>query len=254
MTFTRFGLIVTGQGEERFLPQLFKLFHRHASRPACHFEVIRRIGQRSPRSSPRHQLEMVGKKRKVVPDRDMEDFGFPARAFLGHHGEHAHVILVDDLESARKDAHQEVFERYRKTLDAALYDPAQRRRAAVFFLVMMLEAYYFGDLEVLCEALQLEEIPKALCDVDVESIRHPKNDLKALFPGFDEIVHGERIVNRLDVVKVLEDPQRCAALRTMFAWCAGALGIPWGSGTGFLEGVLCPVTSSQLDVVVVNPP
>lgn len=244
MTFVRFGLIVTGEGEARFLPELFKLFHRLASRPPCTFQVIRRIGQRSQRSV-RNQLVMAGSG-KQLPDRDMNEIGLPARFYLQEHGDHAYVILIDDLEWGRKEGHREHFERYGQALDHGLGTPALRRRAAVFFLVMMLEAYYFGDPAMLCAELRIDALPQDLSDVDVETIRHPKHELKRLRPGFDEIVDGQRLVGRLDVANVLANPERCAALRTLFAWCARALGIPWGSGTGFLDGALCAVTRSQL--------
>lgn len=244
MTFVRFGLIVTGEGEARFLPELFKLFHRLPSRPQHTFQVIRRIGQRSQRSE-RSRLVMAGSG-KQLPDRDMDEIGLPARFYLRDHGEHAHVLLVDDLEWDRREGHGEHFERYRRAFDHALTTPELRRRAAVFFLVMMLEAYYFGDPEVLCAELGLAELPAELRGVDVETIRHPKNELKRLRPGFDEIVDGERLIKKLDLGKVLANPEQCAALRTLFAWCARALGLAWGSGSGFLEGALCPVTGSQV--------
>jgi hypothetical protein len=241
VTFARFGLIVTGEAEERFLPKLFKAFPRRAP---CHFEVIRRIGQRSPRSSGR-QLAMVGSGKQVA-DRDMTDFGFPARSYLERHGERAHVLVVDDLEWDRRAAHREVFERYRRTLDAALFDPRQRCRAGVFFLVMMLEAYYFADSRTLCEVLGLAELPQRLRDVDVETIRHPKSELKALVQGFREIEDGGRIIERIDVEVILANPERCAALRTLFVWCARALGLQGDEPPDRLEGSLCPVTRGQL--------
>lgn len=244
MTFVRFGLIVTGEGEARFLPELFRLLHRLPSRPRCTFQVIRRIGQRSQRSA-RTQLVMAGSG-KLLPDRDMDEIGLPARFYLQTHGERAHVLLIDDLEWDRREGHREHFERYGRAFDHALTTPALRRRAAVFFLVMMLEAYYFGDPEVLCAELGIAELPAELRAVDVETIRHPKNELKRLCPGFDEIVDGERLIRRIDVGKVLANPEQCAALRTLFAWCARALGLEWGNGSGFLEGTLCDVTGVQV--------
>lgn len=244
MTFVRFGLIVTGEGEARFLPELFRLFHRLPSRPSCTFEVIRKIGQRSQRSA-RNRLTMAGTG-KLLPNRDMDEIGLPARFYLQEHGEHAHVLLVDDLEWDRRNVHAEHFARYRQAFDHALTMPEIRRRAAVFFLVMMLEAYYFGDPDMLCAELGLAELPDELRNLDVETIRHPKNELKRLRPGFDEIVDGERIIKRIEVGKVLANPEHCVALRTLFAWCARALGLEWGSGSGFLDGALCAVTGSQV--------
>ena len=58
---------------------------------------------------------------------------------------------------------------------------------------------------------------------DVETIRHPKNELKQSFPGFDERVHGAKIVARLELDHVLSNPQTCAFLRSLFGWCVQRL-------------------------------
>lgn len=68
--FFRFGLIVTGKGERDHLPRLFRSL---TTTKVCHFEVIRFIGQRSPRSEKR-RLKMVGHG-KTIPDKDTEEIG-----------------------------------------------------------------------------------------------------------------------------------------------------------------------------------
>ena len=57
--FFRFGLIVTGEGEAAFLPEFFQSVSENGR---CSFEVIRRIDQRSPRTSPKveHGRRIVG--------------------------------------------------------------------------------------------------------------------------------------------------------------------------------------------------
>jgi len=57
----------------------------------------------------------------------------------------------------------------------------------------------------------------------VEEIRHPKNDLKNLYPGFDEKADGGRILGLIDIEHVLSRPETCAYLRTLFAWCMKVL-------------------------------
>ena len=210
--FVRVGLIVTGQTEERCLPDLFRIL---TSQGTCNFRVIRRVGQRSPITSEKRKLKMVGGG-KTIPDRDASQIGLPARGFMASGGDY--VMLVDDLESERSSVAKAVFDRYRLALDTMLtVDMAGK--AAVHFLVNMLEAYYFADADAVNNVLgtNLQDF-----DGDVETIRHPKNELKALHAAFDEKEHGPLIVRTLDVVHVLSRADTCASLRTMFVWAAEA--------------------------------
>lgn len=234
--FVYFGLIVTGKGEKEFLPDLFRSV---AASGRCAFKVIRRIGQRGPITSPKRKLRMLGSD-KAIPDRDANEIGLPARGFLSSHDRY--VLLIDDLEAGRSQAVQEVFGRYRAALDYVLTDE-QARRAAVHFFVNMLEAYYFADARAVNEVLGTK-----LADYtgDVESIRHPKNDLKNLSQGFHEREHGRLIVRLLDVSHVLSREDTCASLRTMFAWIYGAIGELEGEHVRLLEGRYNEVTKSQI--------
>lgn len=63
------------------------------------------------------------------------------------------------------------------------------------------------------------------CADDVEDTRNPKAALRQLAPGFDERLHGAQIVRKLDVPHVLSRVDTCASLRTLFAWCARAIGL-----------------------------
>jgi hypothetical protein len=214
--FFHFGLIVTGVGEREHLP---KLFHSLMATGICTFQVIRRTGQRGPLTSDKRKLKLVGSG-KIIPDKDAMEIGLPARRHLGVSPCH-HVILVDDLEHDRRAIAQQVFDRYRLALDTILTS-AQQPRAAVHFLVNMLEAYYFADAAAINAVLELQP-PLEDYAGDVETITHPKNDLKWRFPGFDEVRHGGAILDHLDVEHVLSRPDTCAWLRTLFAWCVGAL-------------------------------
>lgn len=231
----RFGLIVTGETEEKCLPTLFRIL---ASGGSCSFTVIRRIGQRSPIRSERRKLQMVGTG-KTIPDKDAEQIGLPARQFLWSKGDF--VILVDDLEASRSDDVGAVFGRYREALDAILRERLAAK-AAVHFLVNMLEAYYFADANAVNRVLRtdLEDF-----DGDVETIRHPKNELKSIYAGFDEKKHGASIVKELDVSHVLAQEERCASLRTMFEWASVAAG-----RTAWLpKGRLHDTTKGQIDAL-----
>ena len=232
---SRFGLIVTGETEEQCLPELFRVLTSQAN---CSFRVIRRIGQRSPITSEKRILNMVGTGKKI-PDRDAEEIGIPARGFLSSGGHF--VILVDDLESDRSEQVDAVFKRYRLALDTILRD-SRSAKAAVHFLVNVLEAYFFADAKAINRVLGTD---LGDFDGDVETIRHPKNELNSLDAGFRATKHGPRIVKRLDVRHVLARSDRCASLRTMFKWASVAAGATdWPS-----EGRLYDTTKGQIDAL-----
>jgi hypothetical protein len=211
-----FGLIVTGKGERDFLPALFG---RLTQKAGCSFKVIGFVGQRSPVTSPAKILLMAGTG-KIIPNGDEEKIGLPARRFL--RGKPGHfVILIDDVEEARRPVIARVFERYRKALDTML-QPAERQKAAVHFFANMLEAYYFAHSAAVSQALGTTVL-RADYGGDVEVIGHPKGELKALFPGFDERAQGALIVPLLDVEHILANPETCAYFRSLFGWCVRQL-------------------------------
>ena len=242
--FLRFGLMVTGRAEEKCLPKLFRSL---SATGRCSFRVIRRIGQRSPIESAGRRLRMIGSG-KTIPDRDAEEIGLPARRFLASGTDSRFVILVDDLERRRSKECRRVFARYRSALDTMLR-PDEARRASVHFLVNMLEAYYFADARAVNTVLGTD-----LDDYggDVEAIRHPKNKLKGLFPGFDEIEHGCRILDALDAGHVLSRRECCSSLRTMFAWVCKAIDEPEGEAYQLAEGCYSDVGRDQIDAVAIS--
>lgn len=211
-----FGLIVTGRGEHQFLPKLLSDLLRSG---ICSFDVIRRVEQLGPISSPKKKLRLAG---KSLPTRD-EEIGLYARNHLSR-GTHTYVLLIDDLEYDRRGQINEVFGRYRDALDKVLGD--RRSNASVHFLVNMLEAYYFADNQAVTEALELTpSLPEY--SGDAEEIRNPKSTLRqqllAYDIAFDEIEHGAKIVDRLRLERILGNPETCASLRTLVAWCAERL-------------------------------
>lgn len=117
-------------------------------------------------------------------------------------------------------------------------------------LFNMLEAYYFADAAAVNAVLGTE---LADFEGDVETIPHPKNQLKAIVAAqgrdvrFDEVEHGRAILQRLDVPKVLSQPERCRSLRTAFAWCYRAMGLRPTELFRLADGQLSTVTSAQLD-------
>ena len=235
--FFRFGLLVTGKGEEEFLPNLFRSLTESGH---CHLKVTGRFGQRSPITSEKRLLKMVGEG-KTIPDKDAKEIGFPARRCLSDND--SFVMLLDDLEANRVSQAEAIYERYRNILDTMLPEP-QQHRASVHFFVNMIEAYYFADAEAVNSVLgtDLEDY-----EGDVESIRHPKGDLKELYVGFDEIEHGKDIVVKLDVPHMLSRSETCAALRTLFGWCSKAIGDEPTERFQLRDGKYSDVTKKQID-------
>jgi hypothetical protein len=241
--FFKFALFVTGKGERDFLPGLFRLLEKDGH---CHFRVVHQLRQLSPIRSKARQQEMVGRGKKIT-DKD-EDIGLRARRYFGDG--YDFILLIDDLERDRVEAAEAVYDRYRAAFDVMLSPRQLQGRASVHFLVNMLEAYYFADAPAVNAVLGTE---LADFEGDVETIPHPKNQLKeivsALGSGrsFDEIEHGRAILQQLDVAKVLSRPDTCRSLRTAFAWCCRAMGLPPTELFRLGDGQLSPVTSAQLD-------
>jgi len=245
--FFHVGLIVTGRGEREHLPKLFKSL---MTTGICTFKVIQFIGQRGPITSPKQRLKMVGSG-KIIPDRDEQKIGLPARRYLSADQCHL-VVLVDDLEHDRRAQVQQVFDRYRLALDTMLTDN-QKRRAAVHFLVNMLEAYYFADARAFNEALNLTP-PLSDWPGDVERIPNPKSELRERYPGFKEVEDGEKILDCINIEHVLSRPDTCAWLRTLFAWCVKVLerypsyeSLSLSNKYRLHDGILSDVTRTQLD-------
>lgn len=119
-----------------------------------------------------------------------------------------------------------------------------------FILVNMLEAYYFADARAVNVVLDLKP-PLGDYDGDVETITHPKAQLKSLYPGFREVDDGGEILDRIDIEHVLSRPDTCAWLRTLFAWCVNVLArspesLSLSDKYRLGDGVLCKITQVQL--------
>jgi len=247
--FFNFGLIVTGETEELHLPKLFKSLMKSG---ICYFRVIRRIGQRSPITSEKKRLEMVGKGKKVSKI-DEDEIGFPARRYLAS-DENKIILLIDDLEHDRRNIAKQVFDRYRLVLDTILTNE-QKCRVAIHFLVPMLEAYYFADAKSINSVLKLES-PLDDYDGDVESKRNPKADLKRLYPEFNEKDDGGKILDCIDVEHVLSHPDTCASLRTIMKWCIKNMecypnfeSLSLSDSYCLQDGKLYEVTKKQIDFI-----
>lgn len=238
-TFHHIGLLVTGVGEVKFLPSFLRSLMESGN---CIVEVIRRIPQQSAITSPK-RIEKMVKTNKPLTNSD-EDIGVAARNYLLKKGRRF-VVLVDDLEHKRQEGHEAHFLRYRKALDTMLtpFQGNQSHKASVHFLVNMVEAYYFADPRTVSAVMggELTGHPE-----DVEQIRHPKNDLKVMFPGFDEVEHGERIANQIDLPLVLSNPQTCASLRTLVKWCVLSMKHPLTDHFQLLAGKTHPITEGQI--------
>jgi hypothetical protein len=235
--YFKLGLLVTGKTEETHLTKLFRPLMELGN---CSFEVIRKIEQLGVITSHRKKLKMVGSG-QIIPTKDEERIGYPARKYLQKPC--TYVILVDDLEYDRGEYAEQIFARYRRALDTLL--KTEKQRASVHFFVNMIEAYYFADAQAINQVLgtSLQDY-----EGDVETIRHPKGDLKQLYRGFDEVEDGGKILEYLNVEYVLSNPDTCASLRTLFAWCLKALGENLNDDQYQLRnGKLSEITKGQLD-------
>src|SRR5262245_37114183 len=138
--FFRVALLVTGEGEEQFLPRLFRSLEAEGH---CTFKVGRRIPQLRPITSDRRRERMVGSGKQIT-SRD-EEIGLFARRCLCN--DFAYLIIIDDLEHDSGDDAEGVFRRYRVALDTILHPVGLATRASVHFLVNMLEAYYLAHAD-----------------------------------------------------------------------------------------------------------
>ncbi len=237
--FYRIALVVTGRGEERFLPRLFRSLEAEGH---CSFMVVHRIPQLRPTKQARSQDRKAGAARKFggVDER----LGLAVRNYL--ESGYDYVILVDDLEHDFRDSVEAVYQRYRTALDTILAPKGLSHRASVHFLVNMLEAYYFAHADAINAVL---DTVLGDHEGDVEEIRHPKNDLKKIHPGFDEIEHGRAILESLDVPRVLSNPETCRSLRTLFGWCWRAIGREFDDVYQLASGRYFEVTRPQLETL-----
>lgn len=115
----------------------------------------------------------------------------------------------------------------------------------------MLEAYYFAHADAINAVLGTN-----LTDFegDVETIRHPKEKLKKESPGFDEIADGRRIVEQLDLDRVLSNADTCASLRTLFKWCWHAKGETYSDRFQLRLGSCSPITGRQAEELYQDNP
>jgi hypothetical protein len=236
--YFRFALLVTGKGEEQFLSKLFRSLEAEGD---CTFKVDRRVKQLRPITSLKKQ-KITGTDLEL-PRKD-EDIGLVARGCFSKGFDY--VILVDDLEHDWTKLFDETFRRYREALDRLLRPQGTQAKASVHFFVNMLEAYYLADSAAINAVLGT-----ALDDYegDVETIRHPKNDLKKINPGFHEVRHGRLILERLDLPHILSNPATCASLRTLIAWCSRAIGRPLSEKYELAGGCYCDVAKHQIDTL-----
>lgn len=251
----KFHLFLTGRGERAFIPPLLRsivndlngVWTEQGGQFIDFDDKPEFIGQHSPRQLNVRELEVVGTHKKI-PRILEEKVSLKARSWLLESPD-CFVLLLDDLESPRADTANAVFLNYRAALDKALDKPTLRARASVHFFVNMIEAYYFTHPDVVNDELgtDLQE-PVG----DVEEIIHPKNDLKALVQAkdstrnFREVEDGEKIVARLDLGRVLNNPKTCRALRTLVGWCRHRLGAAFDDRWQLAQGEFHPLTRDQI--------
>ena len=232
--FVRFGLLVTGECEQRALPDLFRSLMQEC---ACQFEVIARVRQLDPVTSLKGS-QRQRRKGGELSRRD-EEIGLRARNWLNRHPD-GFLLLIDDVESDRRPRIRAVFERYQAAIQTLLIDRAGR--ASVQFLANMLEAYCFGDVDATNAVLGTTIAAATNC---VEQIRNPKRELQKI-SSYRETTDGPAILRRLDARTVLGDHTTCPFLRSTFAWCWKALGRAPGAEYRLQDGIHSHITGPQL--------
>jgi hypothetical protein len=115
----------------------------------------------------------------------------------------------------------------------------------------MVEAYYFAHADAINAVLGTNLLD---FEGDVETIRHPKSELKQAKPDFDELADGCKIVEYLDLNKVLGNPDTCASLRTLFKWCSRAKQETYSDRFQLQQGVCSPVTEQQVEALCQDYP
>ena len=138
---------------------------------------------------------MTGRGGVILPKDELEIGLETAHFYLRNQGCHF-IILVDDVEHARREQLPAIWQRYRTAMDTML-SPTERQRASVHFFANMLEAYYFADSTAVNAALGVPLLASDY-DGDVEAIRHPKGDIESLAKAagisFNEPRDGKKIL------------------------------------------------------------
>lgn len=236
--FYRFGLLVTGKGEREGLPNLLRQINDDAHST---FKVVAKIEQLSPRSAQAFVPLKVTGKQQSLPSRDQE-IALRVRSEL--QGGLDFIILVDDLEQARRGQVDAVVDRYSKAGKLLLKDE-EKHRFAVHLLVNMMEAYFFADPPAVEHILGCNVISP---DADVEDIGHPKSVLKDQSNGaYDEREHAPQLLGALNLETVLGCPTTCRSLRTLVSWCVRAKRQIPSARFNLAEGELYQPTASQLE-------
>ncbi len=241
--FVHFGLVVTGDGERAAMPHFLRAL---TSEGHCTFRVIRQTGQVTQRSPARKARDISSG--KLIPDRDA-NVALEIRRHVSRSEDNC-AIWIDDLEDDRRANAKDELSRLLTAIDQIVgVNPGWRARCSAHFMVNMLEAYFFGDVETVNSVLGT-----ALTDHvgDCENIRHPKNELKhaakqlGVGRKFDEMTHGVEIAKKIDLAQVLSKPQCCRALRTLVTWCTQMIGEPTADRFQIPTGVFWDVTVDQL--------
>ena len=186
---------------------------------------------------------MVGKGKPLSSKQ--EDFALKIRGFLEQSPANL-ALVTDDLED-RTPMHNAVFATYREPLDRILSPRGLQNRASVHFLVPMIEAYFLADATAVNEAFELAiDEPEG----DPEEIRGAKGKLKkhcqVAGANYNERTTGEVLAGRIDLEKILDNPDYCVSLRCLVKWCSRRSGEPDGDRFQLLNGKVSEVTAVQI--------
>lgn len=246
----RLRFFVTGKGEAIFLKDFFSQL-AYFNSGVLIIDTSRDFPQLSVRGSTKRYVSDKYESKKGPLSRVELAAENRIRPWLTMSGNHL-AILIDDLESSRRSFASSQYTFYREAIDQQLDGVGNLKdRFSVHFFVNMVEAYFFADhqsVNGVC-GTSLDEHPG-----DVENIRHPKNRLKELVSNlsrgsqFHEVRDGQAIAKKLNLAKVLDNPEHCRALRALVAWIWEAIGQERGEEYQLQNGRYWDVTVSQLRV------
>lgn len=257
-----FKLFLTGDVEQRSVREILRqivadqnqTWTESGGQPVEFDSQCEFVKQQTPRKGVIESLKMTGTA-KNLPTVLEERISLPALAWLRNNPD-GFVILIDDLESSRRNIAPEVFKNYRLALNKTLFSEELRNRASVHFFINMLEAYYFTQPEVVNPILGIDLVEPSS---DVEEINHPKNRLDSLMKQrdasakFKEIEHGSAIIGQLNLERVLNNPKTCRSLRTLVGWCRHRLGATFDQRWRLVDGEFHPLTRDQIPWPLPSP-
>lgn len=236
-----FILAVTGHTEVKCAARIVRKSLPNLPR-RVEVDVVRRVPQR-PRIRLRNKTPT---RSQIIPDHQKLALDLPK---LLAQNPDRYFLWLDDLEKGEDRQNPTSHYRYYRDLIEGAVTGDFRRRCSVHFLVNMLENYFFGHTSVVNEVLKTSLTDH---DGDCENIRSAAGKLNEFAKSvsqssqYHKTTHGTEIARKLDIERILGNPQTCRALRTLVAWCWNTVGEQPTGRFQLAEGSFWSITAVQL--------